>query len=107
MAEVRKGRVGYEDTLNFVNSLCLTYVLCSAILRGWIRRGIYGIDDIIVAVATLASLAFAGAVYVTLGHDAGKPWYQIAKDGETGAYNQVCAACADRSITTKVCFEGH
>lgn len=89
MAEVRKGRLGYEDTLNFVNSLCLTYVLCSAVLRAWIRRGIYGIDDIIVAVATVVSLAHAGSVYAALKHGAGQPWRHIHALGEEDAFGKV------------------
>lgn len=89
MAEVRKGRLGYEDTLNFVNSLCLTYILCSAVLRGWIRRGIYGLDDTMVAFATVLSLAFSASVYVALAHGAGKPWQSITSAGDSNAYNQV------------------
>lgn len=66
-------------------------MLCSAVLRGWIRRGIYGIDDMVVAVATVASLAHAGATYVALAHGGGNPWLLIQAAGDTGAFDPVCA----------------
>jgi hypothetical protein len=78
MAEThREGRLGFEDTLNFTNTLCVAYTLCSAILRAWIRRGIYGIDDVVIAVATCSTLGFFAANYVALENGAGKPWNSI------------------------------
>ena len=90
MAEANKGRVGFEDTFNFTNSLCVAYTLCSAILRGWIRRDIYGIDDVVIAAATLTTLGFFAANYVALEHGAGKPWSYIDAANNVAPFNQVC-----------------
>jgi hypothetical protein len=90
MAEPHKSRVGFEDTLNFTNSLCVAYTLCSAVLRGWIRRDIYGVDDVVIAAATLTTLGFFAANYVALDHGAGKPWIFIDGAGDVAQFNQVC-----------------
>lgn len=90
MAEAhREGRLGFEDTLNFANTLCIAYTLCSAILRGWIRRGIYGIDDIVIAVATVATLGHFAANYVALDNGAGKPWHYIEATHDVASFNRV------------------
>jgi len=91
MAEAHKGRVGFEDTFNFTNSLCVAYTLCSAILRGWIRRDIYGIDDVVIAAATLTTLGFFAANYVALEHSAGKPWSYIEDAHDVASFDQVCS----------------
>jgi hypothetical protein len=90
MAEPHKSRVGFEDTLNFTNSLCVAYTLCSAVLRGWIRRDIYGIDDVVIAAATITTLGFFAANYVALDHGAGKPWDYIDAAEDVVSFNQVC-----------------
>ena len=90
MAEAHKGRVGFEDTFNFTNSLCIAYTLCSAILRGWIRRDIYGVDDAVIAAATLTTLGFFAANYVALEHSAGKPWSYIEAAHDVVSFDQVC-----------------
>ena len=90
MAEAHKGRVGFEDTFNFTNSLCIAYTLCSAILRGWMRRDIYGVDDAVIAAATLTTLGFFAANYVALEHSAGKPWSYIEAAHDVAAFDQVC-----------------
>lgn len=41
------------DVLKITVSLCLTYTLCIAFLRVWIRRNIFGIDDYVALVATV------------------------------------------------------
>jgi hypothetical protein len=90
MAEThREGRLGFEDTLNFANTLCVAYTLCSAIRRGWIRRGIYGIDDLVVAAATFSTLGFFAANYVALEHGAGKPWHYIEAAHDVASFNRV------------------
>jgi len=90
MAEThREGRLGFEDTLNFTNTLCVAYTLCSAILRGWIRRGIYGIDDLVIAAATFSTLGFFAANYVALEHSAGKPWQYIEASHDVASFNRV------------------
>jgi hypothetical protein len=90
MAEAHKGRAGFEDTFKFTNSLCVAYTLCSAILRGWIRRDIYGIDDVVIAAATLTTLGFFAANYVALEHGAGKPWKYIEDAHDVISFDQVC-----------------
>jgi hypothetical protein len=97
MAEPHKSRVGFEDTLNFTNSLCVAYTLCSAVLRGWIRRDIYGVDDVVIAAATLTTLGFFAANYVALDHGAGKPWSYIDTAGDVAPFNQVCLFSQDVS----------
>jgi hypothetical protein len=90
MAEThREGRLGFEDTLNFTNTLCVAYTLCSAILRAWIRRGIYGIDDVVIAVATCSTLGFFAANYVDLENGAGKPWHYIEASHDVASFNRV------------------
>jgi hypothetical protein len=90
MAEThRTGRLGFEDTLNFTNTLCVAYTLCSAILRGWIRRGIYGIDDVVIAVATCSTLGFFAANYVALENGAGKPWHYVEASRDVASFNRV------------------
>jgi hypothetical protein len=90
MAEThRTGRLGFEDTLNFTNPLCVAYTLCSAILRGGIRRGIYGIDDVVIAVATCSTLGFFAANYVALENGAGKPWHYVEASRDVASFNRV------------------
>lgn len=89
MAAPRRGRLGFEDSLNFTNSLCLAYVLCSAVLRGWIRRGIYGLDDVVIAIGTLVTTGHFVANYIALEHGAGKPWDYMELAGNVTAYNEV------------------
>jgi hypothetical protein len=96
MAEPHKSRVGFEDTLDFTNSLCVAYTLCSAVLRGWIRRDIYGVDDVVIAAATLTTLGFFAANYVALDHGAGKPWNYIDTVEDVVPFNQVCLLTQDQ-----------
>jgi hypothetical protein len=96
MAEPHKSRVGFEDTLNFTNSLCVAYTLCSAVVRGWIRRDIYGIDDVVVAAATITTLGFFAANYVALDYGAGKPWDYIDAGEDVVPFNQVCLFSQDK-----------
>jgi hypothetical protein len=103
MAEThREGRLGFEDTLNFANTLCVAYILCSAILRGWIRRGIYGIDDLVIAAATFSTLGFFAANYVALENSAGKPWHYIEASHDVASFNRVrpSGPRCDQSITS-------
>ena len=92
MAEPHKGRVGFEDSLKFTNSLCVAYTLCSAVLRGWIRRDIYGVDDAVIAAATVTTLGHFIANYVALNHGAGKPWSYIDTANNIVSFEQVCCA---------------
>lgn len=45
--------VGYVDGVNFTISICLTYTLCVTFLRVWIRRVLFGWDDLVVGAATV------------------------------------------------------
>lgn len=92
MAEPHKDRLGFEDTVNFTNSLFLAYTLCSATLRGWYRRGIYGIDDVVIAAATLTTLGYFAANYVALRCGIGKPWIYIHADDNVASFNKVCCS---------------
>jgi len=94
----REGRLGFEDTLNFANTLCVAYTLCSAILRGWIRRGIYGIDDLVIAAATFSTLGFFAANYVALEHSAGKPWHYIEALHDVASFNRVRPSHSKRNL---------
>ena len=89
MAEPPKHRLGYEDTLNLTTSLCLSYVLCASVLRAWVRRSIYGIDDTVIAVAIVFCIGLFAASYVSLSHGAGKPWSHIQAEGGLTTLNSV------------------
>ena len=58
-------------------------------LRGWIRRGIYGFDDVLIAIGTLVTTCHFVANYIALEHGAGKPWDYMEHAGNVTAYNQV------------------
>lgn len=92
MAEHHKNRLGFEDTVNFTNSLFLSYALFCAAVRAYYRYGIYGIDDVVIAAATLSTLGYFAANYVAWGYGAGKPWSYIEADDNVGSFNQVCCS---------------
>ncbi|KYG42468.1 hypothetical protein M433DRAFT_7122 [Acidomyces richmondensis BFW] len=70
---------GYEDALNLTISLCLTFSLCIACVRIWIRKGAFGIDDFVIAVATAITLGNAAASYVSLADGMGLPWFKLQR----------------------------
>ncbi|RYN50124.1 hypothetical protein AA0118_g11104 [Alternaria tenuissima] len=63
---------GHAATLKFTIGLCLCYTLCVACLRGFIRWGAYGIDDLFVLLSGIFALSFFGIVFASisagLGH---------------------------------------
>ncbi|KAH8633399.1 hypothetical protein IG631_12033 [Alternaria alternata] len=63
---------GHAATLKFTIGLCLCYTLCVACLRGFIRWGAYGIDDLFVLLSGISALSFFGIVFASisagLGH---------------------------------------
>lgn len=63
-----KHHIGYVDGLNVAISLCLTYTLCVTLLRGWIRRRLYGWDDIVVAIATVRPMFRRSINLILLPH---------------------------------------
>lgn len=79
MAGVVRHRIGYADALKLTTSLCLTYTLLVAGLRTWVRRSIYGVDDIVVSVATVICLGHFAANYAALSYGAGDPWNSISQ----------------------------
>ena len=48
------------SALEVVVTLCLTYTLCIFFLRLWMRRRLYGVDDLIALVATVSSFYIPG-----------------------------------------------
>jgi hypothetical protein len=72
-------------------------LVCSIhFVRGWIRRDIYGIDDVVVAAATITTLGFFAANYVALDYGAGKPWDYIDAGEDVVPFNQVCLFSQDK-----------
>lgn len=57
MADSSSQHAGYIDGVNLTISICLTYTLCVSAIRVWIRRRLYGWDDIVVGAATVALAA--------------------------------------------------
>lgn len=81
--------LGYSDSVNLTISLCLTYTLCISGIRIWIRKGAFGADDLVIALATLVSLGHTAADYVALAHGLGTPWTHIVKDERLSILNDV------------------
>lgn len=88
MADTVRHRIGYSDAFKLTTSLCLTYTLLVAALRTWIRRSIYGVDDIVITVATAICLAHFAANYAALHYGAGDPW-DLISEGDVESLNQV------------------
>lgn len=83
------GQEGYVRALNLTVSLCLTYTLCIACVRIWIRKGVFGIDDLIVLVATVATLGHTGSSYTALADGLGKPWRHLQDETDMRSLNAV------------------
>jgi hypothetical protein len=80
---------GYEDALNLTISLCLTFSLCIACVRIWIRKGAFGIDDFVIAVATAITLGNAAASYVSLADGMGLPWFKLQRSDSLSSLEMV------------------
>jgi hypothetical protein len=74
MSDPLNQHLGHVDVLNLTVSLCLCYTICIALVRLWIRRGAFGIDDVVVLVATAVTLSHTGTSYIALADGLGKPW---------------------------------
>jgi hypothetical protein len=81
--------IGHVDALNLTVSLCLCYTLCIALTRLWIRRGVFGLDDLVVLIATLVTLGHTGTSYAALAFGLGKPWSEINNGGKLPELNNV------------------
>ena len=80
---------GYQDGVNLVVSLALTYVICISCVRLWIRKGSYGSDDAVVAVATVVSFGHTAADYLALANGLGMPWRDSSLPNNLLALNTV------------------
>lgn len=84
--------VGHVDAVNLTVSLCLCYTICIALVRLWIRRGAFGVDDLVVLVATVVTLSHTGSSYAALADGLGKPWIDIKASKDLAKLNAVCIA---------------
>lgn len=82
-------REGHENSLLFVISLSLVFTICVALLRLWIRKSAYGVDDVVIGVATLLSLGHTAADYAAMSYGLGKSWPSIRKQGDLTQLNEV------------------
>ena len=89
MSDTPSQHIGHVDALNLTVSLCLCYTLCIALTRLWIRRGIFGVDDSVVLIATLVTLGHTGSSYAALALGLGKPWSEVSSSGKLQELNTV------------------
>jgi len=90
MSDPPSSHIGHVDALNLTVSLCLCYTICIALVRLWIRRGAFGIDDLVVLVATVVTLSHTGTSYAALADGIGKPWIDIKANKDLAKLNAVC-----------------
>ena len=81
--------VGHVDAVNLTVSLCLCYTICIALVRLWLRRGAFGVDDLVVLVATVVTLSHTGSSYAALADGLGKPWIDIKASKDLAKLNAV------------------
>ena len=81
--------LGFSDSVNLTISLCLTYTLCVSCVRLWIRKGAFGADDIVIAVATLVTLGHTAADYAALAYGIGTPWTHVVNEQSLASLNTV------------------
>lgn len=81
--------VGYQQGLNLAISLCLTYTLCIACVRVWIRKGAYGSDDIVIACATVVTICHTAMDYTALAAGLGTPWSRLEQQDSLDMLNKV------------------
>ncbi|KAK0933468.1 hypothetical protein LTR29_014928 [Friedmanniomyces endolithicus] len=81
-------RPGYQDALSLTVSLCLVYILCVAGVRVWIRKGSFGVDDVVIGVATIVTLCHYATSYVGLAQGLGMPWSSINNSGRVAVLNE-------------------
>jgi len=89
MSDTLNKHLGYVDAATLTVSLCLTYTICVACVRIWIRRGAFGIDDVVVLLATIITLGHTGSSYVALTDGLGKPWANLLEEDRLVNLNAV------------------
>lgn len=92
MSDTASQHIGHIDTLNLTVSLYLCYTLCIALVRLWIRRGAFGVDDLVVLFATLVTLGHTGTSYAAMAYGLGKPLAIIRRDESIAELNAVCVS---------------
>ena len=90
MPDPTNQHIGHVDALNLTVSLCLCYTICIALVRLWIRRGAFGVDDLVILVATFVTLSHTGTSYAALANGLGKPWTDIKASKDLTNLNAVC-----------------
>ena len=73
MSDTVKQHEGFTDAVNLTVSLCLTYTLCIACVRLWIRKGAFGADVLVIAIATVLTLGHTASSYAAIANGLGKP----------------------------------
>jgi hypothetical protein len=95
MSDSPSHHIGHVDALNLTVSLCLCYTLCIALVRLWIRRGAFGVDDLVVLAATLVTLGHTGSSYAGLAAGLGRSWIDIKESQDLAKLNTVCTHLPD------------
>jgi hypothetical protein len=80
---------GLEDAVNLTISICLCYTLCIACVRAWIRRQALGVDDAVIAFATLVTLSNSASSYIAVANGLSSSWDSLQSDGNVYNANQV------------------
>ena len=75
--------------MNLTTSLALTYVICISLVRLWIRKGSYGSDDVVIAIATVVSFAHTATDYLALANGLGNPWERLEGSADLSKLNTV------------------
>lgn len=89
MSDSLNQHIGYVDAATLTVSLCLTYTICIGCVRIWIRRGAYGVDDLVVLLAMVITLGHTGSSYAALANGLGKPWSFLREEENLGQANAV------------------
>lgn len=92
MSDTPNQHIGYVDAATLTVSLCLTYTICIACVRIFIRRGAYGVDDLVVLLATVLTLGHTGSSYAALVNGLGKPWSLLREHNDLAQLNAVCCS---------------
>ncbi|KAF2724449.1 hypothetical protein K431DRAFT_318224 [Polychaeton citri CBS 116435] len=97
--EPSRKHLGYSDGLNLALSLCLTYSVCVAGLRTWIRRGNYGSDDLVILIATIITIVHIVCAYIALRQGLGQSENDISSDPAGSMLNAIDQATLAAVVT--------